>query len=1002
MNLTNRFRFFHAFCLLVASVGVGVPSLCRAATPSISNVRVSQPEHSRELRVDYDLVCGNESNVVVSLNVSTNNGSSWFEPSVQNLRGDVGVLAFSSETRRTIFWEGEHELPQVCFSAIRAKVVLLTTREVAWFRMDDNGDDRMIADSSSQDVAATNLSQLTSQRAAEGLIGGALLFKSNEYAVSLSPKACDALSSTNFTVAFWAKRATTAVHCEFFKMRQSDAGENICYFNKDYSHMLWHWYVTNALQVNAVTDFPPNTWTHWAFVRSGTNFFQFKNGTKVVEAHGNPMIRVKDICLGGRGNNYNNTRTLDDFRIISSALSTNEIASLYRSGAGSDQSLGYVSSYGAVSPTAVYDLAQHVVVDFDVNGGEGALASVTGTLGAAYGLLPVPTKLGYHLVAWQVCTGDVPVTVTSETIISIATNHTLTALWAANTYWAFFAVETNGPCWQGVRQQVTFDAPYGPLPHVERLGYTFVNWECRTGGVPFVVTEDTRVSIPADHTVFSRWSIVTCTVTLNARGGQVEPFSRQVRVNAPYGELPIPTRTGFIFVNWLADAGDGPFAVTGETHVSIPTNHTLTACWTPVPYATEVLSRTGAYDGYFYTAEDMGNATNSIVRGSLSLSVTSLTGRFTGIARTQYGTFVFKSSVWDDYDEDGTAIAITKAKSGETLILYVRQNLIWGSLSGGVLGKITFQLEGARNRFREAGDAEAQALLAACEGSYTLALPLNQVHSQGAATAAPQGVGYLTLKIGDGGSAKVAGVLADGTSLSLASHVLAMGDDEWVCVPLFASLYSNNGWTGGLLWINLEDRRMVTFTSPENRWLFRWEKARGTPADFVEFLNADGGAYEPDFLSACHLFFSASVNAVPYFSPVGPVAPVAEAMPCDIHSLWMTPPFEFEPGVSPTFSDGRYDYSGPNSSLATMRFSGETGVFRGSFYVYYDYLYRGLLRHVKVRVQYSGVVATVHAPTCVYNAGLGHCLVPDSDPVLKAYRIKRSSRVELLPMWCLW
>jgi hypothetical protein len=103
MNLTNRFRFFHAFCLLVASVGVGVPSLCRAATPSISNVRVSQPEHSRELRVDYDLVCGNESNVVVSLNVSTNNGSSWVEPLVQNLRGDVGVLAFSSETRRTIF-----------------------------------------------------------------------------------------------------------------------------------------------------------------------------------------------------------------------------------------------------------------------------------------------------------------------------------------------------------------------------------------------------------------------------------------------------------------------------------------------------------------------------------------------------------------------------------------------------------------------------------------------------------------------------------------------------------------------------------------------------------------------------------------------------------------------------------------------------------------------------------------------------------------------------------
>ncbi|MBE6947735.1 MAG: PASTA domain-containing protein [Ruminococcaceae bacterium] len=76
---------------------------------------------------------------------------------------------------------------------------------------------------------------------------------------------------------------------------------------------------------------------------------------------------------------------------------------------------------------------QPVVVIFDANGGTVTSVSKTGYLSDAYGTLPTPTSTGYSFAGWYSAkTGGVKVT--SSTIITTSSNHTLYARWTPNTY----------------------------------------------------------------------------------------------------------------------------------------------------------------------------------------------------------------------------------------------------------------------------------------------------------------------------------------------------------------------------------------------------------------------------------------------------------------------------------------------------------------------------------------------------------------------------------------
>jgi len=332
-----------------------------AADPVVSNVRAAQLFGTGTLEIRYDVAEVVATNLTVTVNISTNGGTTWFAPAASNLTGAIGSQWVTPGNDRVILWQGWQELPAYCYSSVQVKVILNenSKEEVAWFKMDDNAADRVLVDSSASAFNATNVAQNTADRTTAGLIGNALTFRNNEFAVTLGQKACGAFTNDNFTLAFWGKRAIANVHCEWFKIRKSDVLNTECYYNKDFSVMVWHWVPMHdhLYAIDMATAFPVNMWTHWAFVRSGNSFSQYKNGQRIIAANGDYPLLAEEILFGGYGGSFNNTRTLDDLRIYDVALTTNDLSALYNGGAGLGTPLFTTEAALGLSSATAYDLS---------------------------------------------------------------------------------------------------------------------------------------------------------------------------------------------------------------------------------------------------------------------------------------------------------------------------------------------------------------------------------------------------------------------------------------------------------------------------------------------------------------------------------------------------------------------------------------------------------------------------------------------------------------------
>jgi hypothetical protein len=411
----------------------------------------------------------------------------------------------------------------------------------------------------------------------------------------------------------------------------------------------------------------------------------------------------------------------------------------------------------------------------------------------------------------------------------------------------------------------------------------------------------------------------------------------------------------------------------------------------------------GTYDGYFYATEAFGKAGSaSAVRGTLFLKVIGPAGKLTAKATLQGGNVSFKGAVWSGRGADGTQRAELTASGGEKLDLFVRQNRIWGTLTGGRAGAAALTLDGARNRFADRGDAEAAALLEAFMGYYTVALPAVEdgaVSASAEVDAAPQGAGYLTVKIGTKGSAKIAGVLADGTKVSRSGRLILFGDcePEAVCVPLFAPLYAKKGWAGGLLWIDPKTRTVET--DRDLGWFIRWENpGRVGPDGFSLLLDACGGFYGTGASLAAAYLFSAETDETTYFDAAG--VPQGWAVQPEAAVTAAGARMSVAKGAKPkkVSEEGGvwYEYDAVNPANATFSFASRTGLFKGKFSLYCDYEdATGKLIHKAVSVPYAGVLVSVRGKAFKdLPAGLGYCLIPDNDPAVRAFRLKRSR-----PVW---
>jgi uncharacterized repeat protein (TIGR02543 family) len=143
-------------------------------------------------------------------------------------------------------------------------------------------------------------------------------------------------------------------------------------------------------------------------------------------------------------------------------------------------------------------------VTYDANGGNTPVpTSNSVTFGSTYGTLATTSRTGYAFNGWFTAISG-GTQVTTSTLVSTASNHTIYAHWTASTYTVSYdANGGNTPV--PTSNSVTFGSPYGTLATTSRTSYTFNGWfTAASGGTQ--VTASTVVTTAGNHTLYAQWT----------------------------------------------------------------------------------------------------------------------------------------------------------------------------------------------------------------------------------------------------------------------------------------------------------------------------------------------------------------------------------------------------------------------------------------------------------------------------------------------------------------
>lgn len=126
-----------------------------------------------------------------------------------------------------------------------------------------------------------------------------------------------------------------------------------------------------------------------------------------------------------------------------------------------------------------------------------------------------------------------------------------------------------------------YDGAYSNLPTITDIeeGYEFVGWYTQENGEGIKVTEYTLVSNPENHTLYGHVAAKKYNVNFDTQGGTINDEYPGVGYNCEYGELPIPTKDGSVFVGWI-DEDNNP--ITSTTIHSVNSDINLIATYAEI------------------------------------------------------------------------------------------------------------------------------------------------------------------------------------------------------------------------------------------------------------------------------------------------------------------------------------------------------------------------------------------------------------------------------------
>jgi uncharacterized repeat protein (TIGR02543 family) len=210
-------------------------------------------------------------------------------------------------------------------------------------------------------------------------------------------------------------------------------------------------------------------------------------------------------------------------------------------------------------------------------GGGSGCGAFEVTFGAPYGAtlpggLCAPTRPGWDFAGWALERGA---EVLATTVVTTPESHALVASWTPRRVRVSFDAAGGSDC---PPQTVVVGSPYGPLCAPARLGHDFEGWT--PGDKGGLVTAETVVTDPADHTLVARWRPSSATVTYDSAGGAgcgtlTVTFGARYGASALLGALCEPRRAGHAFLGWRL--GDAPVAA--DSPVTVAGDHTVTAAW---------------------------------------------------------------------------------------------------------------------------------------------------------------------------------------------------------------------------------------------------------------------------------------------------------------------------------------------------------------------------------------------------------------------------------------
>ncbi|MBQ6341425.1 MAG: InlB B-repeat-containing protein [Kiritimatiellae bacterium] len=210
------------------------------------------------------------------------------------------------------------------------------------------------------------------------------------------------------------------------------------------------------------------------------------------------------------------------------------------------------------------------VASVKVNGDvEGEVADLDLIVGMPYGELPTPkARAGYTFGGWYTGSNGTGRRVTAQSLVQ-AGDSALYAHWLQHAYTVHF--EPNGGEGTMSDQAFEFDKEDELDANAfTRKFYLFTGWATNeTGEAVFgdsaVVTNLTAI----DHstvTLYATWRYNAVEMSFDAQGGTPVPANSLYELDAPYGELPELTRSGFTFGGWYTGPNGTGRRVTVQDH----------------------------------------------------------------------------------------------------------------------------------------------------------------------------------------------------------------------------------------------------------------------------------------------------------------------------------------------------------------------------------------------------------------------------------------------------